>query len=251
MCSSDLGAAGHAWAGHAHHHGHSHGHGAGHDHSQDDSHAHAHDHSHGHAHGHSHGHSHVPADYGRAFVIAVLLNTGFVIVEVACGFLANSTALLADAWHNLSDVLGLLLAWGAAVLSRRVPSGRYTYGLRGSSILAALANAVFLLVACGAIAWEALLRLSQPPEVAGTMVTLVACVGIVVNGISALLFVKGSGEDMNIRGAYLHMAADAAVSLGVVVTGVIMATTGWFWLDPVSTLVIVAIIVYEIGRAHV
>ena len=176
-------------------------------------------------------------------MIAVALKSGFVAVELVYGFIANSTALLADAWHNLSDVLGLLVAWGAMALARRAPSKRYTYGLRSSSILAALTNAVFLLVACGAIAWEALLRFSEPPAVAGMTVTLVACVGIVVNGVSALLFAKGSSGDMNIRGAYLHMAADAAVSLGVVVAGVAMTFTSWYWLDPLTTLLIVAVIV--------
>lgn len=173
----------------------------------------------------------------------MVLNSGFVAVEFAYGFIANSTALVADAWHNLSDVLGLLLAWGAATLARKRPSRRFTYGLRSTSILAALANAMLLLAACGAIAWEAAHRFAQPPEVAGLTVTLVACVGIVINGLSALLFAKGSQGDLNIRGAYLHMAADAAVSLGVVVAGVAMLFTGWYWLDPAGSLVIVAVIV--------
>jgi cobalt-zinc-cadmium efflux system protein len=150
---------------------------------------------------------------------------------------------MADAGHNLSDVLGLVLAWGAAILARRAPSGRFTYGLRSTSILAALANATFLLVACGAIAWESVQRFAQTPAVAGLTVSLVACVGIVINGLSAWLFVKGSKGDLNIRGAYLHMAADAAVSLGVVVGGLAMMATGWFWLDPVLSLVIVGVVV--------
>ena len=209
-------------------------------------HHHAHNHSHDHDHGghsYSDGHHHgVPNNHGRAFVIAIALNTTFVVIEFAYGFIANSTALMADAGHNLSDVLGLLLAWGAAVLARKTPSGRFTYGLRSTSILAALANAMFLMVACGAIAWEAIQRFSEPPVVAGWIVTLVAGIGIVVNGLSAWLFVKGSKGDLNIRGAYLHMAADAAVSLGVAVAGVVMMFTGWYWIDPVISLAIVAAI---------
>lgn len=211
--------------------------------ARQDGHNHSHDHG-GHSHGGGHHHHHGdPNNHGRAFVIAIALNVAFVVIESAYGFMANSTALLADAGHNLSDVLGLLLAWSAAILARKVPSGRYTYGLRSTSILAALANAMFLLVASGAIVWEAIQRFSQPPVVAGMTVTLVAGVGIVINGLSAWLFVKGSKGDLNIRGAYLHMAADAAVSLGVVVAGVLMMFTGWFWLDPVTSLLIVAVIV--------
>lgn len=150
---------------------------------------------------------------------------------------------MADAGHNLSDVLGLILAWTATILARKTPSERYTYGLRSSSILAALANATFLLVACGAIAWEAALRITQPPQVAGFMVSAVAVVGIAINGISAWLFMRGSKDDLNIRGAYLHMAADAAVSLGVAIAGVAIVFTGWYWLDPAISLIIVAVIV--------
>jgi len=211
---------------------------------------HAHEHSHGNGHaGHSagggHQHPHVdPAGQGRAFGIAIALNSIFVVVEFGYGFVANSTALMADAGHNLSDVLGLLLAWGALLLARRSPSERYTYGLRGSSILAALANAMLLFVACGAIGWEAAQRLAQPPAVAGMTVMAVAAVGILVNGISAWLFFSGRRGDLNIRGAYLHMAADAAVSLGVVLAGLMIMFTGWNWLDPVIGLVIVAVILY-------
>ena len=201
--------------------------------------AHHHDHSHEGGH-HHHGD---PNNYGRAFVIAIALNAAFVVVEFSYGFIANSTALMADAGHNLSDVLGLVLAWGAAILARKMPSERYTYGLRSTSILAALANAMLLLVACGAIGWEAVQRFSHPPAVAGLTVTLVAAVGIVVNGVSAWLFMKGSKGDLNIRGAYLHMAADAAVSLGVVLAGITIIFTGWYWLDPIISLVIVAVIV--------
>ena len=230
-------------SGTAHDHGHDHGH--DHDHGHGHGHDHDHDHSHDHDPAHHGGHHHHgnPSSQGRAFVIAIVLNSGFVGVELVYGFIANSTALMADAWHNLSDVLGLLLAWTAAILARRAPSRRYTYGLRSTSILAALANAMLLLAACGAIAWEAVQRFAQPPAVAGLTVTLVACVGIVINGASALLFVKGSKGDLNIRGAYLHMAADAAVSLGVVLAGLAMLATGWYWLDPAGSLVIVAVIV--------
>jgi len=201
-------------------------------------HHHHHDHS---AHGHHHHGD--PNDHGRAFAIAIALNSAFVVIEFAYGLIANSTALMADAGHNLSDVLGLLLAWGAAILGRRAPNHRYTYGLRSSSILAALLNAMFLLLACGAIAWEAVQRFSQPPAVAGLTVTLVAGIGILINGLSAWLFVRGSKNDLNIRGAYLHMAADAAVSLAVAVAGVAILFTGWYWLDPVMSLAIVAVIV--------
>lgn len=149
---------------------------------------------------------------------------------------------MADAGHNLSDVLGLFLAWAAVVVGRRAPNERFTYGLRSTSILAALANAMLLLVACGAIGWEAVQRFSQPSAVASVTVMVVAAIGIVVNGLSAWMFVKGSAGDLNIRGAYLHMAADAAVSLGVVVAGLVMLFTGWYWLDPLVSLVIVAVI---------
>ena len=199
------------------------------------------DHQHTHC-DHSHGHHHGDPN-SRAFGVAISLNVLYVIVEFAYGLIANSTALLADAGHNLADVLGLLLAGGAAILARRAPSARYTYGLRSTSIMAALANAMFLLVTCGAIAWEAVLRFYQPPAVAGMTVIVVAGIGIAINGLSAWMFVRGSHEDINVRGAYLHMAADAAVSLGVVVAGIVMLFTGWYWLDPAVSLVIVAVIV--------
>ena len=211
-------------------------------HHHEHNHDHDHDHS-GHSHGGGHHHHGDPNSQGRAFVIAIILNTAFVVVEFVFGFIANSTALIADAGHNLSDVLGLVLAWSAAILGRKAPNERYTYGLRSTSILAALANAMFLLVTCGAIAWEAAQRFSHPPAVAGLTVTLVAAVGIIVNGLSAWLFMKGNKGDMNIRAAYLHMAADAAVSLGVVVVGITIIFTGWYWLDPIVSLIIVAVIV--------
>ena len=171
-----------------------------------------------------------------------MLNVGFVAVEAVYGLLSNSVALLADAGHNLSDVLGLLLAWGAATLSKRQPSANFTYGLRRSSILSALFNAVFLLVAIGAIAFEAIQRLGDPQPVAGGTVMAVASVGILVNGITAWLFARGGKHDLNIRGAYLHMAADAAVSAGVVVSGLLILQTGWLWIDSATSLIVVAVI---------
>ncbi len=211
----------------------------------DDGHATADEHGHDRAHRHGgHGHAHAPADFGRVFAIGVALNTGFVIVEAAYGIVANSVALVADAGHNLSDVLGLLMAWVASALARRPPSQRYTYGLRSSSILAALFNAGFLLIAVGAIAWEAVLRLLHPEPVSGSDVMVVAAIGIVVNGATALMFASGRNSDLNIRGAYLHMAADAAVSAGVVAAGLVISLTGWQWLDPATSLAIVAIIVW-------
>lgn len=202
-----------------------------------------HDHGHGHGHAHGgHGHSHAPADFGRAFAIGTALNIAFVAVEASYGLIAGSMALLADAGHNLSDVLGLLIAWGATALAKRRPSGRYTYGLRSSSILAALFNALLLLVAISVIAIEAIRRFAEPAPVAGTTVMIVAGIGIVINTATALLFVSGRKGDLNIRGAFLHMAADAAVSAGVVLAGLLIVLTGWTWVDPVTSLLIVAVV---------
>jgi cobalt-zinc-cadmium efflux system protein len=198
--------------------------------------------AHNHGHGH-HSHSHEPSNYNRAFIVGTTLNVGFVVVEALFGFLTNSLALLADAGHNLSDVLGLLLAWLASWLVHRRPTQRYTYGFRRSSILAALLNACFLLVAMGAIAWEAIQRFSSPPSVSGSSVIGVALVGIVINGITALMFMSGRERDLNIKGAFLHMAADALVSLGVVLAGIAILATGWLWFDPVVSLIIVVVIV--------
>lgn len=195
----------------------------------------------GHSHGHG-GHSHAPANFGRAFLIGTLLNVTFVIVEAGYGIAVNSVALLADAGHNASDVLGLLIAWGAAALSKKGPSAHYSYGLRRTSILAALFNAVFLLVAIGAIAFEAIRRLQDPQPVEGGVIMAVAAVGIVINGLTAALFASGRKGDINIRGAFLHMAADAAISAGVVIAGFLVTRTGWLWLDPATSLVIVLII---------
>lgn len=204
---------------------------------------HGHDHHDHHDHAH-HGHHHHAAPNGneRAFALAVGLNSLFVAIEFTYGFIANSTALMADAGHNLSDVLGLMLAWGAAVLAKRSPSGRFTYGLRSSSILAALLNALLLMMACGAIGWEAVHRIAAPAPVAGTTVAIVAAIGVAINGFSAWLFMAGSKDDINVRGAYQHMAADAVISLGVVVSGLAIMGTGWTWLDPVVSIVIVLFI---------
>lgn len=208
-------------------------------------HAHPAEHSHGPSHGHGHGHHHHhgdPSDHGRAFAIAIALNAVFVVLEFGYGFRANSTALMADAGHNLSDVLGLMLAWGAALLAQRKPSSRFTYGLRSSSMLAALFNAMLLMLACGAIAWGAVQQLFHPSPVAGATVSVVAAIGIAVNGISAWLFMAGSKGDLNIRGAYLHLMADAATSLGVLLAGIAIIYTGWTWLDPVVSIAIVVMI---------
>lgn len=183
-----------------------------------------------------------PGQLDRAMMLGVGLNAGFVVVEIAAGVWAGSLALLADAGHNASDVVGLLLAWGASWLARRPPSRRYTWGLGRATIFAALANAVLLLVACGAIFWEAWLRLREPAEVAGTTVVVVAAIGVVINTFTALLFIRGH-RDANVRGAFLHMAADAAVSAGVVVAGIAIALTGRDWIDPVVSMVIAAAIV--------
>ncbi len=228
----------------SHSHSHSH-HGHHHDHA-----AHAHDHGHAHDdHAHDdhahHGHHHAPVDFGRAFLIGITLNTAFVGIESLYGYLANSTALLADAGHNLSDVLGLATAWIAAVLSKRAPTARYTYGLRNTSILAALANAVLLLIASGAILLEAVQRLIEPEPVKSTTIIVVAAIGILVNGATAWLFASGQKGDINIRGAYLHMMADAGVSAGVVIAGLIIMQTGWLWIDPLTSLAVVGVIVWS------
>ena len=198
--------------------------------------------SHNHSHG-GHGHDHGGGNYNRAFAISIALNTGFVIIEAVYGILANSLALLADAGHNLSDVLGLLLAWGATILARRRPTARRTYGLRRSSILAALLNAILLLVASGAIAWEAIQRFSEPSSVSGGTIIGIAAVGIVINTGSALMFMADRHNDLNIRGAFLHLIADAAVSLGAVLAGIAIVATGWLWFDPIMSLIIVVVIV--------
>ena len=209
--------------------------------------SHGHDHA-GHDHaGHHHGaagHVHAPASFGRAFAIGMILNTAYVAAEATYGVTANSLALLADAGHNFGDVLGLGVAWLAAWLSRKAPSARFTYGLRGSSILAALSNAIVLLTVTGGIAWEAILRFSMPAPAAGLTIMIVAGAGVAVNGATALMFLSGRKDDLNIRGAFLHMASDALVALGVVATGGLILATGWLWLDPAISLLISAVIVW-------
>ncbi len=221
-------------------------HATGHDHAHDH-----HDHAgHGHAvhdhHGHAHGlgHSHAPANFGRAFAIGIALNAGFVVAEAVFGLASHSVALLADAGHNLSDVLGLVVAGGAHALTRRAPTGRFTYGFGSSSILAALFNAVFLLVVIGGLSWEAITRFAHPEPVAAWTVMGVAAAGIAVNGLCAWLFAAGSEGDLNLRGAFAHMLADAVVSAGVVLAGAVILLTGWLWLDPAVSLVVNAVIVY-------
>nr|WP_321986871.1 cation diffusion facilitator family transporter [uncultured Lichenicoccus sp.] len=222
------------------HHDHDHEHDHGHDdHGCGGTHAHAP----GHAHGPG-GHSHAPASFGRAFAIGIALNAAYVGGEAVAGLLAHSLALLADAGHNLGDVLGLAAAWLAQGLGRRRPSTRYTYGLRRSSILSALGNSVVLLVVTGAIAWEAVRRLLlAPAPVAGGTVMVVAAIGIAVNGITALMFAGGRKGDLNIRAAFQHMAADALLAAGVVAAGGVIWLTGWRWLDPLVSLVLAAVIV--------
>ena len=199
----------------------------------------------GHHHHHDH-HHHAPAGggHGRAFGIGIALNSGFVAVEATFGFLSGSMALVADAGHNLSDVLSLVIAWVASALVARPPSERFTYGYKSSSILAALANAALLFVALGAITVETLRRLFEPAPVAGGTVVAVALVGIAINTITALLFMRGRHNDLNIRGAFLHMAGDAAVSAGVVVSGLLILRTGMTWIDPVTGLIIVGLIAW-------
>lgn len=196
----------------------------------------------GHPHNHEHAHGHAPANFDRAFAIGILLNSAFVLVEAGFGLWAGSMALVADAGHNLSDVMSLLIAWAASWMSRKPPSGRFTYGYKSSSILAALANASLLLIALGAILFETINRLLSPAPVEGWILVIVAGVGIVINTATALLFVRGRKSDINIRGAFLHMAADALVSVGVVVAGVAILLTGAMWIDPVTSLIIVAVI---------
>ena len=210
-----------------------------------DQHDHAHDAHHGHAHTglHAGHHHHAPAGFGVAFAVGALLNTGFVAAETVYGWLGHSMALLADAGHNLGDVLGLLAAWSAAVLSKRRASARFTYGLGSSSVLAALMNAVVLLVVTGAVVAEAMRRLLQPEPAAGFVVMGVAAAGIMVNGVTAGLFASGRKGELNVRGAYLHMLSDALVAVGVMVAGGLILLTGWRWLDPAVSLLISAVIV--------
>lgn len=211
-------------------------------------HAHAHHHHSGgssdcHGLHDAHGHHHGPADFGNAFLIGIGLNVVFVVVEAAAGLIYGSMALVADAGHNLSDVLALALAWVASIAAKRPPKGRFTYGYKSSTILAALANALLLAVAIGAILFETVHRLMTPQEPQGMAMVVVAGIGIAINALTAMLFLKGQ-EDINIRGAYLHMVADALVSLGVVVAGVAILASGLWWIDPAVSLIIVVVIAW-------
>jgi cobalt-zinc-cadmium efflux system protein len=201
-----------------------------------------HGHSHAHDHKHHHGHSHGPSSGGARYVIAIALNVGFVLIETAAGFYANSTALLADAGHNLSDVLGLALAGGAAWLAGRTTSARRTYGFGKATVLAALANALMLVLATGAITSEAVRRIAEPQSIKPDIVIIAATAGVLINGATALLFMRGRHDDVNTRGAFLHMAADAGVSLAVIIAGLIVWRTGISWIDPAVSLAIVAVI---------
>jgi cobalt-zinc-cadmium efflux system protein len=211
-------------------------------------HEHDHDHHHGHHdhdHHHGHHHSHAPATFGTAFAIATVLNIALVIIQAAYGVLAHSMALFADAGHNAGDVLALVLAWGSHAISQKHPTERYTYGFRSSSIIAALINATILLVVTGAIAWAALERLFAPQPVAGGTVMVVAALAILINGAAAAALSRGNTGDLNVYGAFLHLVADAAVSAGVVIAGLIILLTGWLWVDPVASLLISGVIVWS------
>ncbi|HAO26134.1 MULTISPECIES: cation diffusion facilitator family transporter [unclassified Methylophaga] len=197
---------------------------------------------------HSHPHHHQVANYNRAFAIGILLNVVFVIIEASYGILAGSMALLADAGHNLSDVVSLLLAWGASVLAKKAATEKRTYGFRKATVMAALLSSIMLLIALGGIAWESINRMFNPQPVQGMTVIVVASIGVVINTITALLFFKGQQHDLNIRGAFLHMAADAAVSLGVVIAGIFILFKNWLWIDPLVSLLIVMIILIGTWR---
>jgi cobalt-zinc-cadmium efflux system protein len=190
----------------------------------------------------SHDHSHEIGNYNRSFAVGVILNIAFVVIEVGYGVFADSLALIADAGHNLSDVASLLLAWGASVLATKAATEKRTYGFRKATVMASLASALLLLVALGSITWEAIGRFINPKPVEGVTVIAVAAIGVVINTLTALLFVKGQERDLNIRGAFLHMSADAGVSLGVVVAGILIMIRGWPWIDPLVSLVIAAVV---------
>ena len=200
------------------------------------------DHDHNHDHCHGHGHSHTPANFGRAFAIGIGLNMTFVLVEAGYGVASNSLALVADAGHNLSDVMTLVLAWGAMIMAKRSATARHTFGFKKGTILVSLGSALFLYAAIGVILWEAFGRLRSPATVTGMTVTVVAAIGVVINTATALLFMRGRKDDLNIKGAFLHMAADAAVSAGVVIAGLVIAKTGWNWLDPVVSIAIALLV---------
>jgi cobalt-zinc-cadmium efflux system protein len=240
----------HDHAAHDHgHHDHGHGaHGRGHDHAEHKApkdpagHPGRDDHA-GHDHGHGGHHHHAPPDrLTRAFAVGILLNVAFVVISVVAGIAAHSTALLADAAHNFGDVLGLAMAWGATALARRARTARRTYGLRRTTILAALGNGGLVLFAIGGVVWEAVQRLGAAPAVDGVLVAVVAAIGVVLHGLAAMMFMRGREDDMNVRGAFLHLVADAAVSAGVVVAGIVVWQTGWAWVDPAASLAVSAVI---------
>ena len=190
----------------------------------------------------SHNHSHKTGNTNRAFAIGIVLNTAFVGIEFGFGALAGSLALIADAGHNLSDVISLLLALGASLLAKKAVTGKRTYGFRKATVMASLSSAILLLVALGGITWEAIRRFSNPSPIEGTTMIVVAAIGVIINTLTALLFIKGQKEDLNIKGAFLHMAAEAGVSLGVVVAGIIIFFKDWMWIDPVISIVIVTVV---------
>ena len=206
--------------------------------------AHAHAHGHSHANDDRHAHSHQPASFGAAFAIGIALNLGFVVIETLFGFYANSISLISDAGHNLSDVLGLVVAWAAAGIARRAASSRFTYGFKKAPILAALFNSLFLMIAIGAIGGEAIRRLFHPTPTNGETVMIVAALGIVVNGITAMLFARGQ-HDLNVRAAFIHMVADALVSIAVVFAGAVIFFTGQQWVDPVMSIAVAVVILWS------
>jgi len=228
---------GHPHRTHGHDAGQDHDHGGGQDHNHHDD-----DYDHGHGHAHAHAHAHGPVRHDRAFAIGIGVNVVFVAIEAMAGWRVDSLALLADAGHNLGDVLGLVLAWAGAFAGRLAPDDRHTWGWKRASILAAFGNALLLLVAMGSLAWAAVLRLRHPEATEPGVVMVVAAIGIAVNLFTALLFMRGRESDLNIRGAFLHMTADAAVSAGVVVAGGLVLWQGWLWADPVASLLIAAVI---------
>ena len=206
-----------------------------------------HQHKNNHKHNHAHGHN-IQVDHSKSFAIGIALNVVFVAVEVIYGFIANSSALLADAGHNAGDVLGLVFAWAAAWMATIKPKGKYTYGLRKTTILVSILNAMLLFGAVAVIAWDAFRKLKDPQPVAGSQVMIVAGIGIFINAFTALLFYKGQKTDLNIKGAFLHMAADAGVSLGVVIAGLLITLTGKTWIDPAISFVIIAVILWGTWR---
>lgn len=193
---------------------------------------------------HSHSHDHTPSNFGKIFFFGVLLNGGFIILELIYGLQANSLALLADAGHNASDVIGLFMAWGAFILTKRQASHKYTYGLQSSSILASLGNAILLLAACVGISWEAIQRFSIPTNPASDIMIIIALIGVLINGFTALLFMSERSHDLNIQAVFTHMIADAAISLGVVVSAIIILKTGWTWVDPLISILIALVIIF-------